>query len=283
MIESLERRQFLSASLTRGILKVTGTAHSETIRVRESGTRLIVAVGSVSSDFTAAKVKKLVIDAGRGDDLVIPDATSSTTTTALALAVTSATVRNTTLLGGSGDDTLIGAAGVDFLNGGAGDDSLDGGSGNDILIGSTGDDTLRGGSGDDSIHGNTGANRALTEDTDDVLDCDLIDPANAFVPIAIEDLGLTITVEATGLRPIATLTFSKVPSSATFKVDWTRHVGNKFYIIANIERSTEDFTAKNASKTVQFDFGKYPVGDYEVDVWSKNGKTPQTQTFTVTK
>ena len=74
-------------------------------------------------------------------------------------------IRDSTLIGGAGDDTLDGGDQKDVLEGGAGDDllkggrqndTLDGGAGDDILAGGQGKDTLVGGEGDDILSGGRG-------------------------------------------------------------------------------------------------------------------------------
>ncbi len=203
MFELLEDRRHLSATLKSGTLTVIGTGKSDSITVHESGSNVVISSGPRDREtFTAAKVKKIVVDAEGGNDHVI-----------VGLDTISP---STTVLGGSGNDKLEGGDEVDFVNGGGGNDSLSAGGGDDILIGGAGDDTLRGGAGADSMHGNGGTNRALTEGDDIVLDSAIDDPANSYVPVELTDLTVTVSVVATGLRPIATVTVANVPTTAKF-------------------------------------------------------------------
>ncbi|ARE39007.1 Alkaline phosphatase [Rhodovulum sp. P5] len=77
-------------------------------------------------------------------------------------------VAETSITGGTGNDTITahadggdidGGAGADSIIGGAGVDTLVGGSGNDTIEGGDGDDTIDGGTGNDSIAGGAGDDR----------------------------------------------------------------------------------------------------------------------------
>jgi Ca2+-binding RTX toxin-like protein len=93
---------------------------------------------------TFLNVRKLKIDVGDRDDIVVNQ-----------------TATASTLTGGTGDDSLFGGSASDELFGNNGDDYLDGDDGNDTLIGGWGNDSLYGQAGDDSL---------LGEDNNDYLD-----------------------------------------------------------------------------------------------------------------
>jgi len=120
MLEDLESRRLLSASLARGILTVTGTGSADTISLALKGTtKLIVRQsGAATQSFTLARVKHIVINAGAGNDTV---------------AINSR-VKISALINGE--------AGNDVLTGGGGNDTLDGGVGADQFEGNTGVDTV---------------------------------------------------------------------------------------------------------------------------------------------
>lgn len=87
-----------------------------------------------------------VIDAGAGNDQVLPGP------------------GNDSVNGGRGDDFVALAVGNDTGQGGPGDDTIVGGFGTDTIIGGPGNDLLAGGQNDDLINGGPG---------DDFLDGDL--------------------------------------------------------------------------------------------------------------
>ncbi len=77
-----------------------------------------------------------------------------------------------TITGTSGDDNLIGGDGYDILTGGAGDDSLSGGSGYDTLDGGAGNDTLSGGFAHDVLVGGDGSDMLDGGDWSDTIQGD---------------------------------------------------------------------------------------------------------------
>ncbi len=93
--------------------------------------------------------------------------------------------KDTTINGGSGDDTVVGGAGRDTISGDSGNDlifgwrgadTINGGSGNDTLYGDdlgfngiAGDDILRGGAGNDTLYGGARTDRLEGGDDNDSL------------------------------------------------------------------------------------------------------------------
>jgi hypothetical protein len=269
MIDQLEGRTMLSAALERGVLTVTGTRRSDGIHVHDVGTRILVRIGNLpDQDFAIASVTKLIVHGEDGNDHIIV----GFKTINLAASI----------FGDDGNDTLEATAASDFVHGGAGNDSLVGNAGNDTLVGGSGRDTLRGGRGTDILNGAGGNDLALTEGTDELQNCESVDPANSFVPMEVDQLGLTIAVDVSTTHPIVTLTFASVPSDAKFDVQWTRHIANRFLIVADVRRNTENLSPRLVRKTAAFDLRKRAPGDYTVEVWSKTAKTKQTQAFTTT-
>src|SRR4029079_15586339 len=69
----------------------------------------------------------------------------------------------TTVDGGTGNDSLLGTNGVDFLLGGDGNDFVDGQQGNDTALLGAGDDTFQWdpGDGSDVVEGQDGTDRML--------------------------------------------------------------------------------------------------------------------------
>jgi Ca2+-binding RTX toxin-like protein len=161
MIELLERRRLLAATLVDGVLTVEGTPGMDLIVVfprRSDGSirvRVELAGAGTQPDeqFNATEVRQIVIRAGDGNDRV---------QVGLNLG--------TFVDGGGGNDMLIGARGDDTLHGGSGDDRLIGGDGNDTLVGGEGNDRLAGDDGDDSLAGEAGVDRLLGGKGRDTLD-----------------------------------------------------------------------------------------------------------------
>jgi Ca2+-binding RTX toxin-like protein len=180
------QRELGPASLTsRGTLVIHGTGDADVIAVSLRRGSVIVsrlpagAGVSVYQIFAAAKVKRVLIEAGGGDDRA---------------GVAADIGRRCTLVGGSGDDQLSGSQG-DVLIGGTGDDKLaisrdrpvgqgdivifrdddqgnallSGGDGNDTLAASI-NDTVVGGRGDDTaVFHRYLSSMALTVDIDPAL------------------------------------------------------------------------------------------------------------------
>ena len=147
MFEILESRQFLSATLgLDGVLRVTGTAGSDHIRVSDHllihhhhdhgpHHEIVVQENHSIQTFDAALVARVLVDGRAGND---PISAAHLSKTAI-------------LIGGDGNDALFGGDSADSLSGGAGSDILYGGSGDDTLNGGTGRDRHFGGSGDDML------------------------------------------------------------------------------------------------------------------------------------
>ena len=101
----------------------------ETVRVVGNGGDDALTVG----DLSATDTDKIVFIGGEGNDALLDD--GSTT--------------STTFVGGNGVDLAIGGTANDVLSGNSGDDQLIGGGGNDRLVGGKGDDDIEGGDGND--------------------------------------------------------------------------------------------------------------------------------------
>jgi uncharacterized protein YkwD len=142
-LEVLEGRDCpTTINLFHGILTVLGTDQADTIILRQSGDTILVA----GQSFSATAIRRIVVSAGKGDDLVRND-------TAIAA----------TLYGGIGNDRLIGGSARDVLYGGHGNDYLNGRQGVDRLIGGSGDDQLVDTLGEDiRMPGSPAPNRSNT-------------------------------------------------------------------------------------------------------------------------
>lgn len=144
MIEELESRRFLSATLDQGVLRIIGTHLADRIDVTipsNSPDTIVVTFNKTVTRFPARSLEAISVQAGQGNDRVAIDAGKS------RLAVPS------TIYGSGGNDTLLGGAGKDRIYGNDGRDSIDGGPGRDILYGGDDADSIRGGLGNDFIDG----------------------------------------------------------------------------------------------------------------------------------
>ena len=135
MIEYLESRRLLSASVSNGTLTITGTDHADRINVVQRGAAIIVHQGSSISRFgKKAHISKILVNALGGND-------SIKITSKIGASVD----------GGDGNDLIVGGNGADVLLGGNGKDRILGQAGNDSIFGGAGKDILFGGAGDDLI------------------------------------------------------------------------------------------------------------------------------------
>ncbi len=126
--------------------RATSAGERDQLRIVPGTDPVSVDGGSGPDAIRAAAGRRLVVEAGAGDDRV-----DGTPCYAL-------------LLGGPGDDILRAGGTLDALDGQAGDDRLEGGSGRDDVQGGAGDDVLIGGPGRHGMHGGTGADRLLARD-----------------------------------------------------------------------------------------------------------------------
>lgn len=157
LFQPLEARKLLSAVVADGVLTVTGTAKNdkiavvlskdgETITVAEASGNRFRKKTSASTEFAAADVTSIVVNAGSGNDSVVLRGGKRGTPFSIGA----------TINGDAGNDNLTGAAGNDTINGGDGDDNLYGNAGTDLLNGGLGDDLLVGGAAIDTLNGNEG-------------------------------------------------------------------------------------------------------------------------------
>lgn len=177
---------------SNGTLLVEGSELSEEINLfGGSGDRVITQINGVTQSFRASKIKRIIVTAGDGNDVI------NLTTTAGRSQLVSGGFGNDSITGNgrgnyfdavTGNDTLIGLGGDDTLLGGDEDDRIVGGSGNDSVLpgfgadqvfGESGDDTIFGGDGKDLLNGGSGFDTATYRAGDTLAsidDADLLDP-----------------------------------------------------------------------------------------------------------
>ncbi len=142
------------ARVVDGTLRVTGSPFADTIVLRISRTDPnqlqvdIDADGTADDTFDINSFASIVVDAGRGNDVVQLDTANGAFTTA----------RPTIVEGGRGDDNLIGGSGNETFFGGSGNDVVDGNGGSDTAFLGAGNDTFvwDPGDGSDAVDGGTG-------------------------------------------------------------------------------------------------------------------------------
>ncbi|HEV8378667.1 MAG TPA: calcium-binding protein [Tepidisphaeraceae bacterium] len=137
LIEQLESRQMLAASLSGGVLTVDGGSGADNIRVNVSGTNIVVHLNATTRNFARSSVQQLVVNGNAGKDKIN----------------VTGPIPNVVLNGGSGNDQIFGSGGADLISGGDGKDTLRGRKGNDQIYGDGGDDELFGGNGNDTLGG----------------------------------------------------------------------------------------------------------------------------------
>src|SRR5438128_2016329 len=153
LLQSLEPRRLLSASLSGGQLNIDGTGRSDdiTVDIDSSGLISVNINGSVSS-FDQSAVDSIRVRGLSGNDYI--SLTGRFDNFDIAVSVFGNTGRDT-ILGAAGNDDLFGEAGLDTIFGNAGHDNIYGGAGDDDLSGDAGLDWIWGDDGDDSILGGT--------------------------------------------------------------------------------------------------------------------------------
>jgi Ca2+-binding RTX toxin-like protein len=156
VVEMLDARRLLSASLVGNVLRIGGTEGEDRISVAASGTFinvLAVDFNGAPTYFSIADVQRVQVRAYGGDDVVRID--SSLDMLSLRSAIDSGD-GNDTVVTGAGSDTINGGAGNDYLRSEGGDDRVLGDAGNDIIDGGVGDDHLEAGAGNDRVYGRGG-------------------------------------------------------------------------------------------------------------------------------
>jgi uncharacterized protein (TIGR03118 family) len=134
----------VTAVLTNGDLKVTGSRNDDNIQIQldRTGQTVTVRAGGQSiGQFPLADLASIHVNGFAGNDFISIDQRITV---------------NAVLDGGAGDDVLIGGGGNDILLGGTGNDVLAGGGGRNVLIGGLDQDALFAGTGGDiEISGTT--------------------------------------------------------------------------------------------------------------------------------
>lgn len=143
LIERLEGRRMLSASLEDGTLTVDGTNGNDSMMVfidSKKNSYLDVKLNGVVQKFKLADVEDIRMFGLNGNDVMKIDQRNGKVTVPVGMD------------GGDGNDSLTAASGKAVLHGGNGDDTLQGSTSNDDLEGGPGTDRITGGKGRDIFH-----------------------------------------------------------------------------------------------------------------------------------
>lgn len=143
VVEALEDRKLLAATLEGTLLNVVGTSKSDKISLSYSkdGSRFVVLIGKKSQQFVRKGIRKIRIDGAGGSDTV---------------KILGLVKQRMSIFGGSGSDAIFGHNGKEGVDGGTGNDTIVGAGGSDNLMGGDGDDFIVGGTAHDKINGNAG-------------------------------------------------------------------------------------------------------------------------------
>lgn len=143
-----------SATLTttggkKGELTIVGTASADTIAVLQTAATTTVYINTLAPfEFASSQVKKVVVFAGAGNDLVNLRSSKGT----------KPVTKTSFIFGQDGNDTLLGGDGTRLSNGDV--------SGGDLIAGGNGNDSIRGGNGRDYIDGGDQAQFVQSDGTD---------------------------------------------------------------------------------------------------------------------
>jgi Ca2+-binding RTX toxin-like protein len=288
-VESLEVRRLLSASILvkDGTLFVQGTPRADHIVVSNLTPNgqmppiasLFVTINGRTRQLDPAKIRRVRVDAGAGDDDV---KMSDVSFGARELHPTLISENlPATILGGTGNDTLYGSDTADSISGGSGNDLIAGGQGDDSLDGDGNSDTIAGGLGVDVMHGGAGGDRFIGTQEDHVFGGDGIDIAGIDTVFAgPHDTAPTGTsIEGTGdvldhalpqfdISRLGTLTIFGTRRSDTVHLEYFSEV-KPIYLALNINGHSISIAADNA-KRIQILAGD---GDDTIALEQEDGQT----------
>ncbi|CAN5627730.1 hypothetical protein BH09PLA1_BH09PLA1_20380 [soil metagenome] len=146
-----------SATLTtsggkKGELTIVGTSGADSIGIVQTKALTTVFINALAPmEFDSSQVKKVVVFAGAGNDLVNLRSSKGT----------KPVTKTAFIYGEDGDDTLLGGDGTALANGDI--------SGGNLISGGNGNDSIRGGNGRDYIDGGD-QNKSIQADGTDTLD-----------------------------------------------------------------------------------------------------------------
>ena len=146
----------VTASVSGGLLTVTGTSGADNIKIYQKSATNEVTVYDGSnvvrrSPFSANGYTQIYVDALGGNDTVTLGSTAHGTGSTIDPSFDIPVSDPAEIHGGTGTDTLSGTDEVDTIEGEEGSDTLNGAAGNDWLYGEEDNDTINGETGNDTI------------------------------------------------------------------------------------------------------------------------------------
>jgi hypothetical protein len=172
-VESLENRQLLAGSAFMegyGNMLVRGTDGNDQIKISKDPTNsseIRVEVNGQKWDFSSAWVKRIKVEAKRGNDRVEADTAYGSIDAGMLFlgdAGSDTLISETggdALIGGGEADVLFATTGNNYVNGGAGNDRLFTGPGNDTMVGEGGNDYFQSAGGNNKIDKGSGTNTVV--------------------------------------------------------------------------------------------------------------------------
>lgn len=192
IVEPLERRDHMSASMHHGVLGVSGFSNSpNTIHLQTSHGNVHAMVnGKSEGTFKLSDIKSVQIIGGNNDDYIEIDSRIA------APANIQGLWGNDRIIASSGHDTIQGGLGKDTIYGGAGNDVINGNNDADRIYGGAGDDVIAGASSSDVMYGEGGNDLFLKVETIDKV---VGGPGRDSMTVA--GAGLTPSTTATSPEP----------------------------------------------------------------------------------
>jgi endoglucanase len=172
LLEAMERRVLLAATLQDGVLSITTAEANDRIAVdRISSTAIQANVNGAIQQFSASAVSRIEIRTGAGNDRVVlgPNLPGTYVFTDVGLDTIYDGTGNDTLTGGANRDVIYGSGGANRINGSGGHDVINGGAGEDRMYGGDGDDRMAGGGGVDRLWGEAGNDTMSGNSSNDKL------------------------------------------------------------------------------------------------------------------
>lgn len=223
IIEQLEDRRLLSASLDGDTLRILCGAAQDSVAITLSGDQLLVDVNGQRSTFAQAAVAKIYWEGGDGADRFELQRD-------LAIPVEAWGGRGPdVILTGAGNDTVTAGMGADLILTGDGKDLIRAGLGNDRVLAGGKNDSIYGGEGDDLLNSGAGVDLVLDFSGTNAIDSG---SASTFQPMSKLDYQpLAYLPTVTGYDPNQIRKAYNLGVNETQAEYWQRGCGQTIYIV----------------------------------------------------